>query len=46
VSVRPKGQTKQSAMDSLKAAGFGSVRYRRISRDLSLITGHKGRPRH
>lgn len=45
LSVRPEGQTKHSAMDSLRMAGFKSVRYRRISSSFSLITGHKGRAR-
>ena len=45
LSVRPKGQTRISKINALKKAGFTSVRYRRISRTLGLITGHKGKPR-
>jgi hypothetical protein len=45
LSIRPKGQTKRSAMDSLRTAGFRSVKYRRISPSFSLITGLKGRAR-
>jgi len=41
LSVRPKGQTKVDKINSLKKAGFGSVRYRRISQNIGLITGLK-----
>ena len=41
LSVRPKGQSKLSKMDSLKAAGFRSLKYRTIGRGLGMITGHK-----
>ena len=42
LAVRPKGQTKPSILCSLKEAGFRSVKYRRISQGLGLITGRKG----
>jgi hypothetical protein len=45
LSVRPKGQTRIDKINSLKKAGFESVRYRRISRNIGLITGFKGRAR-
>jgi len=41
LSVRPKQQTKSSILSSLEEAGFGSVRYRRISQNIGLITGFK-----
>jgi cyclopropane fatty-acyl-phospholipid synthase-like methyltransferase len=41
LSVMPKGQTKSGIMRSLEEAGFRSVKYRRISHDLGLITGCK-----
>jgi len=43
LSVMPKGQSTSSILSSLKEAGFRSVKYRRISRDFGLITGHKGK---
>jgi len=43
LSVRPKGQTKSSILCSLKEAGFGSLKYRRISQNIGLITGLKGK---
>jgi hypothetical protein len=43
MSVRPKVQTKSSMVSGLKEAGFKSVKYRRISKDDGLITGHKGK---
>lgn len=43
LSVRPKGQTKIDKIDSLKRAGFVSVKYRRINRSIGLITGFKGK---
>jgi hypothetical protein len=45
LSIRPKGQTKSSILCSLKQAGFASLKYRRISRNLGLITGLKGKAR-
>jgi hypothetical protein len=45
LSVRPEGQTRIDKINSLKTAGFTSVRYRRISRSIGLITGFKGRVR-
>ena len=45
LSVRPKGQTKPSISCSLQEAGFASVKYRRIGRNIGLITGLKGRAR-
>jgi hypothetical protein len=45
VSVMPKGQTKPSKISSLREAGFKSVRYRRISKGVGLITGLKGKAR-
>lgn len=45
LSVRPKGQTKPSILCSLKEAGFASVKYRRISRNIGLITSLKGKAR-
>lgn len=44
-SVRPKVQRKTSAMESLKEAGFRSVKYRRISAGIGMITAIKGRRR-
>jgi cyclopropane fatty-acyl-phospholipid synthase-like methyltransferase len=41
LSVMPKGQTKSSITSSLKEAGFRSIKYRRIRKNLGLITGHK-----
>ena len=43
LSVRPKGQTKSSILSSLKEAGFRSLKYRRISQNIGLITGLKGK---
>jgi hypothetical protein len=43
LSVRPKGQTKIDKINSLRKAGFASVRYRRINQRIGLITGLKGR---
>jgi len=43
LTVMPKGQSTSNILSSLKEAGFKSVKYRRISRDLGLITGRKGR---
>jgi cyclopropane fatty-acyl-phospholipid synthase-like methyltransferase len=45
LSVRPKQQNKSSIINSLKEAGFGSVKYRRISPNIGLITGLKGQAR-
>jgi cyclopropane fatty-acyl-phospholipid synthase-like methyltransferase len=41
ISVRPKGQTKLSKINSLKTAGFRSVKYRGIGQGLGMITGLK-----
>jgi hypothetical protein len=41
LSVCPKGQAKPSIMNSLREAGFSSVKYRLIAQGLGLITGHK-----
>lgn len=43
LSVRPKGQTRDSILHSLKEAGFKSVKYRKIGPGLGLITGRKSR---
>jgi len=45
LSVMPKGQTKSSIMSSLQEAGFESVKYRKISRNIGLITALKGKAR-
>jgi len=45
LSVRPKEQTKPSILSSLKEAGFKLVKYRRISQNIGLITGLKGKAR-
>jgi len=45
LSVRPKQQTKSSIISSLKEAGFRSVKYRRISKSIGLITGLKCKSR-
>lgn len=45
LSVRPEGQTRIDKINSLKKAGFESVRYRRISQSIGLITGFKGKAR-
>ncbi len=41
LSVRPKGQTRLSKMNGLKAAGFKTVKYRAIGGGLGMITGRK-----
>jgi cyclopropane fatty-acyl-phospholipid synthase-like methyltransferase len=41
LSVRPKGQTRDSILHSLKEAGFKSVKYRKIGSGLGLVTGLK-----
>ncbi len=41
LSVRPRGQTRLSKMNSLKTAGFRTVKYRPIGQGLGMITGHK-----
>ena len=41
LSVRPKGQEKPLIINSLKQAGFSSVKYRLLAQGLGLITGHK-----
>jgi cyclopropane fatty-acyl-phospholipid synthase-like methyltransferase len=41
MSVRPKGQTRDSISQSLKETGFKSAKYRKISPGLGLITGRK-----
>jgi hypothetical protein len=41
ISVRPRMQTRPSKMNSLKTAGFRSVKYRSIGRELGMITGRK-----
>jgi hypothetical protein len=46
LSVRPKQQTRSDIINSLKGAGFKSVKYRRINQDIGLITAHKGRSRY
>ena len=43
LSVRPEGQTRIDKINSLKKAGFESVRYRRINQSIGLIAGFKGR---
>lgn len=45
LSVRPQGQSGPSIMKSLEDAGFSAVKCRRISKNLGVITGHKGKPR-
>jgi len=45
LSVRPKDQTRTDKINSLRKAGFSSVRYRRINQSIGLITGFKGRAR-
>ena len=45
LSVLPRGQNKPSTISSLKEAGFSRVKYRRISRNIGLITGFKGKAR-
>jgi hypothetical protein len=42
LSVRPKGQTRDSILHSLKEVGFKSIKYRKIGPGLGLITGRKG----
>jgi ubiquinone/menaquinone biosynthesis C-methylase UbiE len=44
LSVRPTGQTKSSKIESLKESGFRAIKYRRLSSELGVITGLKGRP--
>jgi cyclopropane fatty-acyl-phospholipid synthase-like methyltransferase len=41
LSVMPLGQTKSSIMSSLKKAGFGVLKSRKIEKGLGMITGHK-----
>jgi hypothetical protein len=41
LSVRPKGQKKKEKMQSLREAGFKSLKYRSIGHGLGLITGYK-----
>gem|GEM_PF-5941685 len=41
----PKLQAKSFIISSLKEAGFRSVKYRRISKSMGLITGLKGKSR-
>jgi hypothetical protein len=42
LSVRPEGQTRDSILNSLKEAGFKSIKYRKIDPGIGLITGRKG----
>jgi protein-L-isoaspartate O-methyltransferase len=41
LSVRPRGQTRRDTMNSLKTAGFRSVKHRPLGAGLGTITGHK-----
>ncbi len=41
MSVRPKGQSRDSILRSLKEAGFKSAKYRKIDSEFGLITGRR-----
>ena len=43
LSVRPKQQSKPGIISSLKEVGFRSVKYRRISQNIGLTTGFRGK---
>ena len=40
-AVRPEDQTKNEKIESIKSAGFTSVKYRSLDRGLGMITAHK-----